>query len=148
MQITRITRAPYTFTLPSSFSGAEAIGFSLLPKRRGPDGQTVWLPADSWNPTTRVATITLSGPDADSTSALAITGGGDLWAADITAPLTDAIRVERVVVQDGPPNMPTTVLLQALIGLDTDGTPFYDPAGIGSPTTVSLDIDAVPYFVA
>ena len=154
MQITRITRTPYTFTLPTSLGTPEAVSVAVLQKRHGPVGSgpnvTVWLPVDTYDPGTRTATFLLAGPDVDSSGAVVVSeGGGDLWAADITAPTINAARIERITV-DGGTSTPTTtkVLTQALIGLDTDGTPFYDPAGIGSPTTVSLDIDATPYFTA
>jgi hypothetical protein len=38
---------------------------------------------------------------------------------------------------------------QTYIGLDTDGTPYFDPAGsVASPAGVGVDTDGVPYVVA
>jgi hypothetical protein len=37
---------------------------------------------------------------------------------------------------------------QAVIGLDTDGRPYFDPAGtVSNPVAVGLDTDGRPYFV-
>lgn len=103
MQITRITRAPYTFTLPASFGTVTAVEVAVLPKRHAPNGLTEWMPADDYDPDTRLVTINfLAGPDADATDALVVgESGGDLWAGDVDDPIVNAARIERIVVQGG-----------------------------------------------
>jgi len=103
VQITRITRMPYSFTLPAAIVNPESVVVAIIPKRHTPNGLTVWQPADAYDPATRLVTINfLTGPDADQTDALdAGEKGGDLWAADITAPLTNAAKAARITVDGG-----------------------------------------------
>jgi hypothetical protein len=103
VQITRITRMPYSFTLPASITSPENVVVAIVPKRHTPNLLTGWQPADAYDPSSRLVTINfLTGPDADQTNALeAGEKGGDLWAADITNPITNAAKVARITVDGG-----------------------------------------------
>jgi short subunit dehydrogenase-like uncharacterized protein len=91
-------------------------------------------------------TVRLAGPDADSTGALAVSATSEIWAkVTTTNGQVDAAKLGRVNVSGGG-TFTAPASVQALIGLDTDGTPFYDPGGIGTPAALTLDTDGVLYF--
>jgi hypothetical protein len=71
---------------------------ALLPVRTGPTAATVWTPTTYAN---GVATITLAGPEADSTGALVVTGDADLWMRVTEAPHVQAVEVERIMLLGG-----------------------------------------------
>lgn len=149
-ELSRIDRLTKTYALADYFpggvpSGVTAVSVALLSPRSTPTGSTVWFLADS---TADAFTVLLAGPDTDSTGALVVPASADLWVKVAATPQVDAQKVERVTVLGGGSlaNPQQFASIQSLIGLDTDGVPFYDPSGIGIPASLSLDTDGVLYF--
>lgn len=144
-ELSRIDRIEHTSSLAKAFPGRTltSVSVAILPVRVDPTVATVWFPVTVVGDG---VTAVYAGPDADSSGgAIPVPASADLWAKLTDSPEVDAQKVERITVLGGgtftaPPSV------QALIGLDTDGVPFYDPGGIGTPAALSLDADGVLYF--
>jgi hypothetical protein len=150
LDLSRVDKIGRTYDLAAIFTELSgpftAASVALLPPRSAPTGSTVW---QSVSVSSGMANVLYAGPDVDSTGAVVVTGSCDPWLKVTSGTETDAVKVPggRITLRGGG-NLTgqSFAVLQALIGLDTDGVPFYDPNGVGSPAGLSLDTDAVPYF--
>ena len=148
LDLSRVDKVSRSYDLAAIFTELTgpftAAQVALVPPRTSPDGSTVWLTVPV---TAGMADVLYAGPDADSTGAVVVTGNCDPWLKVTSGAETDAARVPggRITLRGGGV-LQAAPRFQALIGLDTDGVPFFDPSGIGAPAGMALDIDGVPYF--
>jgi hypothetical protein len=143
-QMSRIDKRQRTYAVADNLGGTyTAVDLALLPVGANPTAATVWTSVPY---ASGVATVVWAGPDADSSGAIAVPGTAQLWIKGTNAPYVQAVKDERITVLGAANLTSPYVFTQALIGLDTDGTPYYDPGGIGIPAALSLDTDGVLYF--
>lgn len=144
LTLSRIDKRQRTYTVADNLGGTyTTIDVALLPVRSSPTAATVWTSVPY---AAGVATVVWAGPDADSSGAIAVSADADMWIKGTNAPYVQAVKDERITVLGGGNLLTAPASIQALIGLDTDGVPFYDPGGIGTPAALTLDTDGVLYF--